>query len=68
LKSVFHRFVGPDIFETGGTAMNSIDMLREKLYKAIEKGDKDEMLTISQKLDIEIINYIHKPCKEATGA
>lgn len=38
--------------------MCRIEQLRDKLYKAIEMGLKDEILNLSRKLDTEILKYI----------
>jgi len=38
--------------------MSNIDVLRDKLNKAIENEDVQDILQISQELDIEILNFI----------
>jgi hypothetical protein len=38
--------------------MSKIDFLRELLYRAIDNGDKEEILVVSQELDNEIVAYL----------
>ncbi|MCO5388062.1 aspartyl-phosphate phosphatase Spo0E family protein [Desulfosporosinus sp.] len=49
--------------------MSSIEALRYKLYLAWEKGSSQEILKVSQELDVEIVKYMknslasQKQCK-----
>jgi hypothetical protein len=38
--------------------MNQIEFLREKLYAVLETGIANEILKVSQELDILILNYM----------
>lgn len=38
--------------------MSHIDTLRNKLHQSIEKGNTQEILTISKELDIEITKFM----------
>ena len=38
--------------------MKKIEMLRERLYKAMEKGNKSEILFVSERLDKEIVKMM----------
>ena len=40
--------------------MDKLESLRMKLHSAIEKGDKEEIHSISRQLDEEILKYIRK--------
>lgn len=37
--------------------VEEIDMIRRELHEAIEKGNKDEILEISHKLDLLVFKY-----------
>jgi hypothetical protein len=38
--------------------MKNIELLREKLYEAIGKGNESEILSISERLDKEIVKMM----------
>ena len=40
--------------------MKNIEILRDKLYKAMDKGNKSEILSVSERLDKEIIKIMKK--------
>ena len=40
--------------------MKNIEMLRDKLYEAIEKGNKSKILSVSERLDKEIVKIMMK--------
>ena len=40
--------------------MKKIETLREKLYEAIDKGNKSEILSVSERLDKEIVKIMKK--------
>jgi|GEM_PF-4816341 len=40
------------------SALKKIDVLRDKLHKAIDNNNNYEILTISQELDIEIVKFM----------
>lgn len=44
--------------------MNRMEELRSLLHKAMDCGDYDEILKISQMLDVEIVNYMRKTQNE----
>ena len=43
-----------------GVCLEKINELRKQLHDAIEKGNQEEVLRISKKLDVEIVKYIKK--------
>lgn len=40
--------------------MKKIETLREQLYEAIDKGNKSEILSVSERLDKEIVKMMKK--------
>lgn len=38
-----------------------IEVLRLKLYEAIDKGNSDEILKASEELDLEIVKFMYEP-------
>ena len=40
--------------------MNNIEILRNKLYEAIDKGNRFEIVSVSERLDIEIVRMMKK--------
>ena len=44
----------------GEANMSNIDILRNKLHKSIERGNMEEILTISQELDVQIVKFMKK--------
>ena len=40
--------------------MKNIELLRDKLYEAIEKGNKSKILSVSERLDKEIVKMMMK--------
>ena len=40
--------------------MKNIEILRDKLYEAIDKGNKSEILSVSECLDKEIVKIMKK--------
>ena len=40
--------------------MKKIEMLREKLYEAIDKGNESEILSVSECLDREIVKMMKR--------
>lgn len=44
--------------------MTSIEELRQKLYVVLEKGSSEEVLMVSQELDVEIVKYMRSLSKK----
>lgn len=47
--------------------MNKIEELRYSLYKAIERGNEKEILTLSRKLDKQIVEFIKRTDNKRVG-
>lgn len=40
--------------------MRDIDALRNRLHESIRRGNKEEILIISQRLDVEIVKFMQE--------
>jgi len=40
--------------------MKNIEILRDRLYEAMEKGNKSEILSVSERLDKEIVKMMKR--------
>ncbi len=45
-------------------SINRINELRDKLHNALDMGDKEEILSISQELDRMIVTYLRNDVKK----
>jgi len=56
-RNLFFNFVFFGVLFRGVT-MNRLEILRQHLYKEIEKGNKEDIIKASQKLDKVIFKYM----------